>query len=77
MYQAGADVNMMRHAEEDGLRIVAWLAQHMEPGADPLKTIVQMAIDAGWDVDPVDAEWAESDVEDEPAEDDEMAEESA
>lgn len=77
MYQAGADINMMRHAEEDGLRIVAWLARYVEPGADPLKTIVQMAVEAGWDVDPVDAEWAESDGENEPAEDDDVTEETA
>lgn len=56
--QAGADRNAMRHAECDGVRLLAWLARYVEPGSDPLKTLVQMAIDAGFDVDPEDVEWA-------------------
>jgi hypothetical protein len=58
-HQAGADRNMMRHAECDGLRLVAWLAKHVEPGKDPLKTLVQLAMDAGYDVDPADVDWVE------------------
>jgi hypothetical protein len=57
--QAGADVSVFRAAELDGLRIVAWLAKHIEPGQDPLKTIVQMAIEYGLDVDPADVDWIE------------------
>ena len=63
-FQAGADVSMLRYAEVDGLRIVAWLARVMRgtaPGADPLKAVVQLAIDAGWDVDPADVSWAKND----------------
>lgn len=56
--QAGADRNAFRYAAADGLRIVAWLARYMEPGADPLKTIVQLACENGFDVDPEDSEWA-------------------
>jgi hypothetical protein len=59
MLQAGADRNMFREAERDGLRIVAWLAKHADPGEDPLKTVVQMAIESGWDVDPEDVDWIE------------------
>lgn len=57
--QLGADQVMFREAELDGLRIVAWLAKYVEPGRDPMKTIVRMAIDAGFDVDPSDVEWIE------------------
>lgn len=60
-FQAGADINAGRHAEHDGLRLIAWLARYVEPGADPLKTLVYMAIEAGVDVDPADVEWARSD----------------
>lgn len=59
LFQAGADRNAIRHAELDGLRIVAWLARFIEPGEDPLKTLVSMAIDAGWDVDVDDVSWVE------------------
>jgi hypothetical protein len=58
-YQAGADISLMRYAERDGLRLIAWLAKHLEPGADPLKTLVYLAAADGWDVDPQDVEWAQ------------------
>ena len=57
--QAGADRDAIRNAEADGLRLLAWIAQFVQPGEDPLKTLVQFASDAGCDVDPADAEWAE------------------
>lgn len=57
--QAGADLNALRHAEADGLRLLAWIARHVPPGGDPLKILVQLAMDAGWDVDPEDVDWAE------------------
>jgi hypothetical protein len=56
--QAGTDRNVMRHAEFDGLRMMAWLAQYVEPGQDPLRTLVQLAIEAGIDVMPEDVDWA-------------------
>jgi hypothetical protein len=48
----------MRAAEHDGLRILAWLARHAEPGEDPLKLVVRMASDVGCDIDPADESWA-------------------
>lgn len=62
--QAGADVNLVRHAESDGFRLVAWLAKYVEAGQDPLKTLIQMAIDSGFDVAPEDVEYAEGSDED-------------
>jgi len=67
LMQAGADHNVARTAEVDGLRLVAFLAKFVPAGEDPLKHLIQAASDAGWDVDPSDLEWAEAveeDVED-------------
>jgi hypothetical protein len=50
--------DLMRAAEHDGLRILAWLARHAEPGEDPLKLVVRMASDVGCDIDPADESWA-------------------
>lgn len=58
MHQAGADRNLFRHAEADGVRLVAWLAKFVPPGEDPLKTVIQCAVAAGFDVDPSDVTWA-------------------
>jgi hypothetical protein len=55
----GSRMNLMRHAEADGMRMIAWLAKFCEPGDDPVRVLVQLAMLAGWDVDPVDAEWAD------------------
>lgn len=60
-HQAGADRNAIRYAIADGLRMLAWIAKHVEPGRDPLKALVQLASDAGWDVSGDDVEWADSD----------------
>lgn len=59
LLQAGADRNVLRHAQADGLRLVAWLARYVEPGKDPLRTLVELACQAGWDVDPIDVGWAQ------------------
>lgn len=59
--QAGADRNALRRAEADGLRLVAWLARYVPSGEDPLKTLIQVASDAGFDVDPEDFDWATAD----------------
>lgn len=61
LLQAGADRNVVRHAECDGLRMLAWIARYVEPNGDPMKTLIQMAVDAGFDVADADAEWAEAD----------------
>lgn len=58
LMEAGADRNMFREAEQDGLRIVAWLSKFVEPGEDPLKAVILMAADAGWDVSSEDYEYA-------------------
>ena len=58
-YQAGADLALCRNMAVDGLRLMAWLAKHVPAGEDPVKTLVQMAVAAGFDVDPEDVEWAD------------------
>lgn len=62
--QAGADRNALRHAQADGMRLLAWLAKYISQGEDPLRVLIQLASDSGWDVDPADVEWA-SEIEDE------------
>jgi hypothetical protein len=66
LLQAGASRNLVREAAHDGFRLVAWIAKYVEPGQDPLKTLIQMACDAGFDVDPADVDFAVG-VEDEEA----------
>ncbi len=61
LLQAGADRNAMRHAEADGLRLLAWISKFTPEGSDPLKTLIQFAMEAGVDVDPSDCEWANDD----------------
>lgn len=56
--QSGSDRNLFRHAAADGLRMVAWLAQYAPKGEDPLKTLIQMAIDSGYDVTPSDVTYS-------------------
>ena len=63
LLQAGADRNTWRHAEVDGLRLLAWIAKYTEP--DPLKALVHLACDAGWDVDLSDVSWANEEEEEE------------
>lgn len=60
LMQAGADRNTFRYAREDGMRLIAWLARYCEPGQDPLKVLVQLCVDAGFDVEPEDVEWADA-----------------
>lgn len=64
LLQAGADRNMLRHAECDGLRLLAWIAKFVEAGEDPVKVLINMAVEAGYTVDPNDVAYA-SDNEDE------------
>lgn len=60
--QAGADYNAVRAAKADGLRLLAWLAKYVPTGEDPLISLIQLASDAGWDVDPEDVAYAEGEV---------------
>ncbi len=54
----GSNRNAMRRAEVDGLRLLAWIAKYTEEGEDPLGTLVELAHNAGWDVDPADVNWS-------------------
>jgi hypothetical protein len=60
-HQAGSDRNLARDMEADGLRMVAWIARYLVPGEDPVRALVTLAVDAGWDVDPEDVQWADED----------------
>lgn len=62
MLEAGALRNVLRAAEHDGMRIMAWLSGFLEPGEDPLKFVVQVAIEAGLEVDPVDVSWVQGEL---------------
>ena len=57
LIQAGHDMGVIRDAERDGKRIVAWLAKHVEPGEDPLKLVIRMAIEFGLEVEAPDVDW--------------------
>lgn len=70
--QVGADRNAVRHAEADGLRIVAYLARYVPAGADPLKTLIQSLAAAGFDVPYEDVEWADSEDENDVATEEEV-----
>lgn len=61
LLQARADRNAMRHAESDGLRVIAWLAQYLTAGEDPLKYVIQLSTQCGLDVDFEEASWSEVD----------------
>lgn len=57
-HNAGTTRNLLRHAECDGLRMLAWIARFVPKGEDPLRTLIQLAADAGLDVQPEDVDWA-------------------
>lgn len=59
LLKAGMETSLVRNAEIDGLRMVAWLSKYTEPGEDPLKLLIQLARDAGLDVSVEDLEFAE------------------
>lgn len=65
-FQAGADRNLIRHAQLDGLRLVAWLAKYLQEGDDPLAYIVGVMADSGMEVDIEDVEWAHGTADDPP-----------
>lgn len=46
----GALRNLFRHAEADGLRMVAVAARYLEPGDDPVKFLLSLMDRAGMDV---------------------------
>ena len=63
MMQAASDRNAFRFANHDGLRIIAWLAKYCEPDEDPVKLIIRLVSENGYDVDFEDNKWAFDDVE--------------
>lgn len=65
LMQAGAARNAIRHAEADGLRLLAWIARYVPQGGDPLKTLIRFAVDSGIAVSSEDFDWAETDEDDE------------
>jgi hypothetical protein len=50
LLKAGSRRNLFRYVERDGLRLMAFLAQYLEPNQDPVKLLAQLCIDAGFDV---------------------------
>lgn len=61
--QAGADRNLLRHAEVDGLRMVAFIANFIEEaGGDPVRLLVELCSEAGFDTS-LEAEGFEDDEE--------------
>lgn len=58
LMQAGANRNAIRHAECDGLRMLAWFAKYVPAGEDPLRYLIQVMMNAGLEVDGSDAEWS-------------------
>jgi hypothetical protein len=65
-YSTGSDRNLFRHAQRDGLRLMAFLSEFVEQGHDPVKLVVQLASEAGFDVGS-HVEWAFDEEEDEVA----------
>lgn len=58
---AADDLSVMRFAERHGLRMVAYIAKHLQCGEDPVSVLNQLMVDAGWDV----PEWEEEEEEEE------------
>lgn len=50
-------VSLGRRAKHDGLRMLAVLSRFCEPGQDPVKLLVQLCIEAGYDIGTL-SEWA-------------------
>lgn len=62
---AGANRNMFRHAEADGLRMVAAVARYLAPGDDPVRFLISIMAEAGIDVQE-DPDWYGGSEQDEP-----------
>lgn len=59
---AGAERNMFRAVQEDGMRVMAFIAKYLETGQDPVKMLAQLMLEAGFDMAD-HAEWAYEDLE--------------
>ncbi len=50
-WQSGGDIrNLMRHAEADGMRMIAAIARYLSPGDDPVRLLLSLMAQAGFDV---------------------------
>lgn len=56
--RAGTVRNLMRNVKSDGMRLMAVLAKWCEAGEDPVKVLIRMAADNGYDVGDL-VGWAE------------------
>lgn len=56
LMKAGTTRNLLRYAREDGLRMIAVFARYLQPGQDPVKELIQLMDEAGFDIS--DQEWA-------------------
>ena len=58
-HESGSFRNIYRAITHDGLRVMAFLSQYLEPGQDPVKLVASICAEVGMDV-PVDPEWYEN-----------------
>lgn len=49
--RTGSIRNLFRHANSDGLRIMAFLSKFCEPGEDPVQLIARVLADQGYDIE--------------------------
>lgn len=48
--RSGGERNVFRRVAEDGLRMIAAIARHLQPGEDPVRALCALMAQAGWDV---------------------------
>lgn len=53
-----SDRNLLRTAAQDGMRLLATIAKHCDPGEDPVKKLVRLLAETGHDVGML-GEWVE------------------
>lgn len=58
MQRAGDLLSLSRRARVDGLRLIAAIAPHLDPGADPVRLLCRLLADAGYDLTE-DPDWYE------------------
>jgi len=61
LIKAGNTRNALRWAQNDGFRLIGYLAKYLTPDDDPLKMLIQTMSEAGYDISPEDYEWAFND----------------
>lgn len=60
LMEAGATRNMLRRTQHDGVCVMAVLAKHLEPDEDPVKLVLRLLNEAGYDCSD-DLDWAYED----------------